>query len=74
MWSRAQVLTVLLLSAQDRLHAAWFLALTCGLRPGGLAGLRWSDLNLERGILRVASPADHEHQCEVITKDRKSVV
>jgi integrase len=38
----------------DRYHGLWVLAVTLGLRRGELLGLRWGDLDLERGVLRVA--------------------
>lgn len=40
--------------AQDRPFAlAWQLALCCGLRRGELAGLRWSDVDLAAGLIRI---------------------
>lgn len=38
----------------DRLEALYVLALTTGLRRGELLGLRWSDLDVEAGTVRVA--------------------
>lgn len=37
----------------ELLAAAWWLALTCGLRRGELCGLRWQDVDLVRGELTV---------------------
>lgn len=37
----------------DRLHAAWLVLLTTGLRRGELLGLTWSSLDLDRARLRV---------------------
>jgi integrase len=37
----------------DRLRALYVTALTCGMRQGELLGLRWTDLDLERGALAV---------------------
>ncbi|MCV7316310.1 site-specific integrase [Mycolicibacillus parakoreensis] len=39
---------------QDRLAHAWELALS-GLRRGEIAGLRWGDVDLDAGVLRVAN-------------------
>jgi integrase len=39
--------------AGDRLEALYVLALGLGLRQGELLGLRWSDIDLDRGELRV---------------------
>ena len=39
--------------ADDRLHALWVLLATTGMRRGEALGLRWSDLDLDAGRLRV---------------------
>lgn len=39
--------------SSDRLEALYVLALTTGMREGELLGLRWEDLDLEAGSLRV---------------------
>lgn len=43
-------------SARDRedpLYLAWVLMLCCGLRRGEILGLKWTDVDLDRKILRV---------------------
>ena len=40
--------------ADDRLRGLWTLALHTGMRRGELAGLRWSDVDLDRATLTVA--------------------
>ena len=40
-------------AADDRLHALWVLLATTGMRRGEALGLRWSDLDLDAGRLRV---------------------
>jgi integrase len=37
----------------DRLEALYVLAVTVGLRQGELLGLKWEDVDLDRGVLRV---------------------
>lgn len=37
----------------DRFYALYVLAITCGLRQGELLGLKWEDIDLERGTLQV---------------------
>jgi integrase len=37
----------------DRWEALWILAITTGMRQGELLGLRWSDVDLDRGVLHV---------------------
>ena len=45
----------------DRLEALYLLAVTTGLRRGELLGLKWADLDFERGHLRVARSLDTLH-------------
>lgn len=40
-------------AGDDELGAAWLLMLLCQLRPGEVRGLRWSDLDLDRGIVHI---------------------
>jgi integrase len=40
-------------AAGDRLGALWLVAMTTGLRQGELLGLRWSDVDLDAGYIRV---------------------
>ena len=51
-WSAEQTLAFLKAARDDRLYAAWVLATVCGMRRGELAGLRWSKIDFERGIIR----------------------
>ena len=39
--------------ATDRLAAMWVLFVTSGMRRGEMAGLKWTDLDFERGVLVV---------------------
>jgi integrase len=39
---------------QDRLYAVWAVALAAGLRKGEALALRWQDVDLEAGTLRVS--------------------
>jgi integrase len=47
------VKTLLEATRGDRLEALYVLALTTGLRQGELLGLKWEDIDLEAGKLRV---------------------
>jgi integrase len=44
---------LLAIAREDRLYALYVLALYLGLRRGELLGLRWTDINLEAGVLEV---------------------
>jgi integrase len=48
-----QARAFLLAATGDRWEALWLLAVTSGMRQGELLGLRWSDVDLDQGILHV---------------------
>lgn len=50
-----QVRQVLSVARGDDLEALWTVALTSGLRQGELLALKWADVDLERGSLRVVA-------------------
>src|SRR3954454_11055747 len=52
-WTPAQVATFLDHVAQDRLYALYHLVIVTGLRRGEATGLRWKDVDLDLGHLRV---------------------
>jgi integrase len=45
----------------DRLEALYSVALTMGLRQGEALGLRWQDIDLELGYLRIANQLQRVH-------------
>ena len=49
----AEAKALLAAARDDRLYAYWTVALGVGLRRGEALGLRWCDLDLDAGILRV---------------------
>lgn len=53
-YTEAEVRRVLEVAAADRNGHAWHLALS-GLRRGEIGGLRWSDVDLDAGLLTVAN-------------------
>ncbi|RZU51596.1 site-specific recombinase XerD [Krasilnikovia cinnamomea] len=59
-----------------RLEARWVLAIALGLRQGEVLGLRWEDVNLDAGTLRVVAQlrrdADTGHLERVETKTARS--
>ncbi|HWH28587.1 MAG TPA: tyrosine-type recombinase/integrase [Mycobacteriales bacterium] len=70
-WTREQLAAFLPVAAEDRLQAAWLLALLCGLRRGELAGLRWTDLDLEQRLLRVSTQRTTDANWQVVVKEPK---
>jgi integrase len=52
-FSFEQAKAFLKVASKDRFWALNVLAFSTGLRRGELLGLRWEDLDLERGVLRV---------------------
>ncbi len=54
------------------MQACWLLALSTGMRRGELAGLSWSDLDLERGRLQVTTQRTTDSDYQVVTKEPKA--
>ena len=52
-WSVGEARQFLESVKDDRLAWVWTLALTRGLRRGELCGLKWEDIDLERGTVRI---------------------
>jgi integrase len=48
-----QVRAFLSAATGDRWEALWLLAVTSGMRQGELLGLRWSDVDMDQGVLHV---------------------
>lgn len=53
-WTPAELSQFLAGTNEDRLSAMWRVAATTGVRRGELLGLRWRDVALDSGTLRVA--------------------
>lgn len=52
-WSVDELRRFLVHVADDELYAAWLLFATTGARTGEVAGLTWTDLDLDQGWMRV---------------------
>jgi integrase len=52
-WDAGTLRRFLVATAEDRLHALWVLLATTGMRRGEAVGLRWQDVDLDAGRLRV---------------------
>jgi integrase len=53
-WTAEEAARFLTEARKDRLYALWVVALSLGLRRGEALGLRWADVDLNRGRLDVA--------------------
>ena len=52
-WTPEEADAFLIATREHRLHALYALALTSGMRQGELLGLKWSDVDINAGILTV---------------------
>ena len=52
-WTVEEARTFLQSTGEERIAFAWSLLLTRGLRRGELCGLRWDDVDLDAGVLRI---------------------
>jgi integrase len=52
-WRAEQLRTFLSSVRGDRLYAAWMVAALTGMRRGEVLGLKWSDLDLDHGRLKI---------------------
>ncbi|MES2210921.1 MAG: tyrosine-type recombinase/integrase [Chloroflexota bacterium] len=56
--------------AGDRLEALWVVTLACGLRQAEVLGLRWRDVDLDDGSLRVEVVLDRQAGKYVLTEPK----
>jgi integrase len=54
-WTAAQLATFIESTRGDRFAAMWRLAATTGMRRGELCGLRWKDVDLKAGRIRIVN-------------------
>jgi integrase len=66
-WTAEDAKRFLDVLADDRLVALWTLALHTGLRRGELAGLRWSDVDLDKATLTIAQQRTSANYVTVVT-------
>lgn len=59
-WNLEECAQFLSFSKDDRLHMAFLLALTTGMRQSEILGLRWKDVDLDAGALSVTQILDHQ--------------
>jgi integrase len=71
-FSEEEARALLAAARGDRLEALYAVALTLGLRQGELLGLRWEDLDLDRGVLRVRQQLQHMKREQPVLKGLKT--
>ncbi|MCY8087243.1 site-specific integrase [Bacillus sonorensis] len=59
-WTKEDVERFLNFAQKDRVFMLFHLALTTGLRQGELLGLKWKDIDMEKGLLRVVQVITRE--------------
>ena len=77
-WSPDETRRFLAAVEHDRLYALWVLVLATGMRRGELAGLRWSDVDLDAGVLAVrrsrVTVAYRVHEAEPKTRSSRRTI
>ena len=69
-----QTRTSLRAAEGDRIQALYVVAITAGLRPGEMLALRWSDVDLEAGTLRInRALSDGEVAATKTTRSRRKI-
>ncbi|HDR7687599.1 TPA: site-specific integrase [Bacillus toyonensis] len=59
-WNVGEVKAFLKVSRDSRYDIAFHLAITTGMRQGELLGLRWKDVDLEKGIVHIVQTLSHD--------------
>ncbi|MFJ8452761.1 site-specific integrase [Bacillus paramycoides] len=59
-WNIEEVKAFLKVSMDSRYYIAFHLAVTTGMRQGELLGLRWKDVDLERGTVHIKQTLSHD--------------
>ncbi|QDX95472.1 site-specific integrase [Brevibacillus laterosporus] len=59
-WELEEAHTFLKSSEKDRYYIAFLLALTTGMRQGEILGLRWKDVDLEKGVISITQTLSHD--------------
>jgi integrase len=62
-----EIKAILVEAAKRRNHVRWAIALALGLRQGEALGLKWSDIDLQKGVLKVRRSLNrpkYKHGCE----------
>lgn len=70
--SPEQARQVLAVAASDPLEALWVLAITSGMREGELLALRWREVDLERGRVRVVATLEGRRLAEAQLAEPKT--
>ncbi|WP_083751108.1 tyrosine-type recombinase/integrase [Kribbella sp. ALI-6-A] len=66
-YSLEEIQAILLEAGKRRNHVRWAIALALGLRQGEALGLKWSDIDLDSGVLKVRRSLNrpkYKHGCD----------
>jgi integrase len=58
-WDKEEVNRFLDVAKEDRLHIAFLLAITTGMRQGEILGLKWEDIDFKEGTLSIKRILSH---------------
>ncbi len=70
--SAEQARTLFAASVENQFHALWLLFATTGLRLGEATGLRWRDVDLERGTARIQRALQRQHGVGLVFVEPKT--
>lgn len=59
-WNEQEVNTFLKVGKEDPCYIVFYLALTTGMRQGEILGLRWKDVDLEKGLINIKQTLSHD--------------
>ncbi|MBM7702850.1 tyrosine-type recombinase/integrase [Metabacillus iocasae] len=59
-WNEDEVNQFLKVAREDPSYIVFHLALTTGMRQGEVLGLRWKDVDLEKGLIRIKQTLSHD--------------
>ncbi|MGU3394057.1 tyrosine-type recombinase/integrase [Priestia sp. D51] len=59
-WNEEEVNKFLKVGKEDSAYIVFYLALTTGMRQGEILGLRWKDIDLDKGLINIKQTLSHD--------------
>ena len=72
-WTKEEFTHFLDVAKCSRFHIVFLIALTTGMRQGEILGLRWRDVNLDKGLITIVQSLDHSGKKFNATKTKSSI-